>query len=117
MALPLHGIAIARLRTHIVSNPLEQTTLPQLGMTVRPRETWVRVPASSDFTIYNLPYGVFSTASTPARCGVAIGDAILDLAAIAPLLRGVQARPARRALARTRLPPAGTQHARTSQRS
>ena len=109
MALPL--------RNRIVSNPLEQTTLPQLGMTVRPRETWVHVPASSDFTIYNLPYGVFSTASTPARCGVAIGDAILDLAAIAPLLRGVQARPARRALARTRLPPAGTPHARTSQRS
>lgn len=34
-----------------------------------------------DFPIQNLPYGVFSTNGTAARCGVAIGDQILDLAA------------------------------------
>lgn len=34
------------------------------------------------FPLNNLPYGVFSTAGTAPRCGVAIGDAILDLAAL-----------------------------------
>lgn len=34
-----------------------------------------------EFPIQNLPYGVFSTPDTGKRCGVAIGDMILDLAA------------------------------------
>jgi fumarylacetoacetase len=34
-----------------------------------------------DFPLQNLPYGVFSTGGTAPRCGVAIGDMILDLAA------------------------------------
>ena len=34
-----------------------------------------------DFPLQNLPYGVFSTPGTGPRCGVAIGDRILDLAA------------------------------------
>ena len=33
------------------------------------------------FPLNNLPYGVFSTADTDPRCGVAIGDMILDLQA------------------------------------
>ena len=33
---------------------------------------------ASDFPLNNLPYGVFSTADTDPRCGVAIGDMILD---------------------------------------
>ncbi|MEM1362346.1 MAG: fumarylacetoacetase [Pseudomonadota bacterium] len=44
--------------------------------------SWVdsaNAPAG-DFPLNNLPYGVFSTQSDAARCGVAIGDAILDLA-------------------------------------
>jgi len=36
-----------------------------------------------DFPIENLPYGVFSTEGTEPRVGVAIGDQILDLAAVA----------------------------------
>lgn len=37
----------------------------------------------TDFPLQNLPYGVFSTASQPApRVGVAIGDQVLDLAAL-----------------------------------
>ena len=35
-----------------------------------------------DFPLNNLPYGVFSTNDTNPRCGVAIGDMILDLAAL-----------------------------------
>ena len=36
--------------------------------------------ADTDFPLNNLPYGVFSTDGTPPRCGVAIGDQILDVA-------------------------------------
>jgi fumarylacetoacetase len=38
--------------------------------------------ARTDFPLNNLPCGVFSTAGTPPRCGVAIGDRILDMAAL-----------------------------------
>ncbi|MEL6464648.1 MAG: fumarylacetoacetase [Pseudomonadota bacterium] len=36
--------------------------------------------ANTDFPLNNLPYGVFSTDMLDARCGVAIGDMILDMA-------------------------------------
>lgn len=36
---------------------------------------------NSDFPIRNLPYGVFSVKGDAPRCGVAIGDRIVDLAA------------------------------------
>ncbi|WP_375261954.1 fumarylacetoacetase [Palleronia sp.] len=36
--------------------------------------------AEGEFSLNNLPYGVFSTAELSARCGVAIGDMILDVA-------------------------------------
>ncbi|MEE4451062.1 fumarylacetoacetase [Novosphingobium resinovorum] len=39
-----------------------------------------------DFPVQNLPYGVFSNAGRGRRIGVAIGDLILDLAAISDLL-------------------------------
>ena len=45
--------------------------------------TWVDVPGHSDFTIYNLPFGIYSTSSKKKRIGVAIGDLILDLRALA----------------------------------
>ncbi|WP_300017973.1 fumarylacetoacetase [uncultured Roseobacter sp.] len=35
-----------------------------------------------DFPLNNLPYGVFSNDPQDARCGVAIGDQVLDLAAV-----------------------------------
>ena len=38
--------------------------------------------ADTDFPLNNLPYGVFSTDALEARCGVAIGDMILDMAAL-----------------------------------
>lgn len=41
--------------------------------------SWVDVPQSSNFPIQNLPYGVFSNAGG-TRCGVAIGNAVFDLA-------------------------------------
>ncbi len=41
--------------------------------------TWVEIPKQTDFTIYNLPFGIFSTADKSKRIGVAIGEQILDL--------------------------------------
>ncbi len=41
--------------------------------------SWMPVPQGSDFPIQNLPFGIFSTAGTSPRAGVAIGDHILDL--------------------------------------
>ncbi|MEQ8659059.1 MAG: fumarylacetoacetase [Hyphomicrobiales bacterium] len=38
--------------------------------------------AETPFPLNNLPYGVFSTAGTGPRCGVAIGDQILDVQAL-----------------------------------
>ena len=44
-------------------------------------KSFISVDPSSDFPIQNLPYGVFSTAQSPAlRVGGAIGDHVLDLA-------------------------------------
>ncbi|MFT3940427.1 fumarylacetoacetase [Rhodopseudomonas sp.] len=45
--------------------------------------SFIEVKADSDFPVQNLPYGVFSTADHPSpRVGVAIGDHVLDLAAL-----------------------------------
>lgn len=43
---------------------------------------FIDVDPASDFPIQNLPYGVFSTAGTAPRVGVAIGDLVLDVAVI-----------------------------------
>ncbi|MBK7938886.1 MAG: fumarylacetoacetase [Lewinellaceae bacterium] len=45
--------------------------------------SWLPIPADSDFSLYNLPYGVFHTGDGRARAGIAIGDHIVDLAAAA----------------------------------
>ncbi|MGJ4888468.1 fumarylacetoacetase [Bradyrhizobium sp. HKCCYLRH3099] len=45
--------------------------------------SFIPVDPSSDFSIQNLPYGVFSAADSPKpRVGVAIGDFVLDLAVL-----------------------------------
>jgi fumarylacetoacetase len=44
--------------------------------------TWLDLPANTGFGIDNLPYGVFSLPGTFRRTGVAIGDHVLDLAAV-----------------------------------
>jgi len=45
----------------------------------------INVPANSDFSIHNLPFGIFSTKAKKARIGVAYGDYILDLYALSKL--------------------------------
>src|SRR5690554_4589469 len=45
-------------------------------------KSWVQVPNHSDFTIYNLPFGIFRNKRLPPRVGIAIGDKIVDLPAL-----------------------------------
>lgn len=54
-------------------------------------KSWIEVKPGSDFPIQNLPFGVFKTAEKTPRAGVAIGEYILDLSAIAQagLLDGI----------------------------
>ncbi|MEO1514994.1 MAG: fumarylacetoacetase [Bacteroidota bacterium] len=48
-------------------------------------KSWIPIPEHSDFGIHNLPYGIFSIGRQKARPGIAIGDQILDLYALAQL--------------------------------
>ncbi len=48
------------------------------------RKSWVPVPEGSDFPIQNLPFGIFLTATDQRlRFGVAIGEHVLDVSALA----------------------------------
>ncbi|MEP1486863.1 MAG: fumarylacetoacetase [Algibacter sp.] len=40
---------------------------------------WVDIPKNSDFSIHNIPFGIFSNSDDTKRIGVAIGNYILDL--------------------------------------
>ncbi|WP_158999339.1 fumarylacetoacetase [Pigmentibacter ruber] len=46
--------------------------------------TWLDVNPKHDFSIYNIPFGIFYTNQNPknARCGAALGDYIIDLGAL-----------------------------------
>ena len=44
---------------------------------------WLSVPANTDLSIHNLPFGIFHTGDDRARAGIAIGDHIIDLVAAA----------------------------------
>lgn len=44
--------------------------------------TWVEVPKNSDFSIYNLPFGIFKNKRLSPRIGVAIGVKIVDLSVL-----------------------------------
>lgn len=46
-------------------------------------ESWIEIPAGSDFSIYNLPYGAFRASDGHTHLGIAIGTKVLDLHALA----------------------------------
>jgi len=50
---------------------------------MRTLTSWLPVSSDSDFSIYNLPFGVFQTNNLTPRAGIAIGDKIVDLATAA----------------------------------
>lgn len=41
---------------------------------------WLEIPKASDFSWFNLPYGIFSKEDNRPRAGVAIGEYVIDLA-------------------------------------
>lgn len=45
--------------------------------------SWIDIPKDSDFSIYNLPFGIFSVGNGNKKIGIAIGDQIVDVYAIA----------------------------------
>ncbi|MFS4416377.1 fumarylacetoacetase [Maribacter sp. 2307ULW6-5] len=45
----------------------------------------IDIPEQSDFSIHNLPFGIFSSQGRAPRAGIAVGEHILDLAALAEL--------------------------------
>lgn len=45
--------------------------------------SWLDIPSDSDFSIYNLPFGIFSKGKVKTRAGIAIGNQIVDLASLA----------------------------------
>jgi fumarylacetoacetase len=45
----------------------------------------INIPENSDFSIHNIPFGIFSTKQLNPRAGVAIGNHILDLVALSEL--------------------------------
>lgn len=47
--------------------------------------SWIDIAPGSDFPIQNLPFGVFETEERGPRLGVAIGEYVLDLYAVAQL--------------------------------
>ena len=46
---------------------------------------WIPIPENSDFSIYNIPFGIFSNKDETKRVGIAIGKLILDLYAVSTL--------------------------------
>ena len=46
-------------------------------------ESWLEIPPDSDFSVQNLPFGVYDHPNSGRGVGVAVGNHILDMAAIA----------------------------------
>src|SRR3954452_1673 len=58
----------------------------EAAVTTNALKSWIESAEESDFPIQNLPLGIFSVGERRRRAGVAIGDYVLDLVAIADLL-------------------------------
>lgn len=71
-----------------------------MSQTDFPRSWVAHANGHGDFPLQNLPLGIFSRPGEVARCGVAIGEAILDLEAV--LASGLLAGPAKVAAEATR---------------
>jgi fumarylacetoacetase len=42
-------------------------------------QTWLDIPEDHDFSIHNLPFGIYSMEGVAPRAGIAIGDYVVDL--------------------------------------
>ncbi|MFT7233964.1 MAG: fumarylacetoacetase, partial [Cyclobacteriaceae bacterium] len=48
-------------------------------------KTWLPIDLNTDFSIHNLPFGIFSTPNASPRIGIAIGTKVVDLAGLVNL--------------------------------
>lgn len=48
-------------------------------------QSWLTIEENSDFSIYNLPFGIYSVNGSDPQAGMAIGDQIINLATLAQL--------------------------------
>ena len=46
---------------------------------------WINIDKNSDFSIHNLPFGIFSVDNSEKKIGIAIGDLIIDLSQLSAL--------------------------------
>jgi len=60
------------------------TSVPGLN-NMESKQCWIPLPQGTDFSIHNLPFGIFSVGNNPRRVGIAIGDKIVDMAVVAAL--------------------------------
>ncbi|MBN8702397.1 MAG: fumarylacetoacetase [Bacteroidetes bacterium] len=44
--------------------------------------SWIEIPSNSDFSMYNIPFGIFSTATIKHHAATAIGNTLVDLYAL-----------------------------------
>jgi fumarylacetoacetase len=44
--------------------------------------SWLSIPEDSDFSIHNLPFGVFSVKGHSPRCATILGDTVIDLSVL-----------------------------------
>lgn len=58
------------------------TAMPE---SINTLHSWYPFPDHTDFSIYNLPFGIFKPGRAAARAGIAVGDEILDLTVLQEL--------------------------------
>jgi fumarylacetoacetase len=46
-------------------------------------ESWINIPAGNDFSLYNIPFGIFSFENNEPRPATRIGDTVVDLSVLA----------------------------------
>ena len=73
------GVLKAYLLLKLSQNPRSQPSVQESEMA-----SWITIEDDSDFSLQNLPYGIFSTTLDPQpRIGTAVGQYVLDLKALA----------------------------------
>ncbi|MBA4056069.1 MAG: fumarylacetoacetase, partial [Marivirga sp.] len=45
--------------------------------------SWIDIPEDSDFSLYNIPFGIFKADNLPPTCCTAIGEYVVDLSVLA----------------------------------
>jgi fumarylacetoacetase len=46
-------------------------------------QSWIKIDKGSDFSLHNIPFGIFSHGNNPPRPATRIGDTVVDLSALA----------------------------------